>query len=94
MTWGHQVRIASTYGTRSCGYPSAMANVRSFRKYYGFNMGDCLYYIFPNLHYSEPFLHIQKAHLTGAMMGLGYIKYGPTNIWAPLLSNYQNASYR
>ncbi|KAI8579594.1 hypothetical protein K450DRAFT_164948, partial [Umbelopsis ramanniana AG] len=21
------------------------------------------------------------AHLTGAMMGLGYIKYGPTNIW-------------
>ncbi|KAG2187740.1 hypothetical protein INT44_005430 [Umbelopsis vinacea] len=33
------------------------------------------------------------AHLTGAMMGLGYIKYGPTNIWAPLLSNYQNASH-
>jgi rhomboid-like protein len=42
----------------------------------------------------NPFIAFRKAHLTGAMMGLGYMKYGPTNIWAPLLSNYQNTSFR
>ncbi|GAB5589509.1 hypothetical protein Unana1_04409 [Umbelopsis nana] len=32
------------------------------------------------------------AHLTGAVMGIGYVQYGPSNIWAPLLSRYQNMS--
>lgn len=34
------------------------------------------------------------AHLTGALAGIGYVKYGPTSLWEPLVSQFSKANNR